>query len=98
MPHRCSLTNLAFALTGAGELLRAESTAVAAVSMAEHLYGPRHTRTGIAWTRLAEVQDRLGNRAEAEAYYRRALENFENGLATFSREVVDQRLQLLGKL
>jgi hypothetical protein len=32
------------------------------------------------------------------SYYQRALENFDNGLATFSREVVDQRLEMLAKL
>jgi tetratricopeptide (TPR) repeat protein len=47
---------------------------------------------------LAVSLEQISQPASAITYYRRALENFENGLATFSRDVVDQRLQLLGKL
>jgi tetratricopeptide (TPR) repeat protein len=34
----------------------------------------------------------------AIAYYERALDNFNNGLATFNRDVVDQRLEKLKQL
>ena len=47
---------------------------------------------------LAVSLEHISQPESAIAYYQRALENFENGLATFSRDVVDQRLQLLGKL
>ncbi|MCP4765363.1 MAG: tetratricopeptide repeat protein [Gammaproteobacteria bacterium] len=47
---------------------------------------------------LAVSLEHISQPGSAIAYYRRALENFENGPATFSRNVVDQRLQLLGKL
>ncbi len=47
---------------------------------------------------LAVSLEHISQPASAMAYYRRALDNFENGLATFNRDLVDQRLQLLGKL
>ena len=47
---------------------------------------------------LAVSLEHISQPGSAITYYRRALENFENGLATFNRDVVDQRLQLLGKL
>ena len=47
---------------------------------------------------LAISLEHISQPRAAISYYRRALDNFNNGLATFSREVVDQRLELLGKL
>jgi len=47
---------------------------------------------------LAVSLEHISQPVSAITYYQRALENFENGLATFSRDVVDERLQLLGKL
>jgi Flp pilus assembly protein TadD len=47
---------------------------------------------------LAVSLEHIAQPRAAVSYYRRALDNFGNGLATFSREVVDQRLKMLGKL
>ena len=47
---------------------------------------------------LAVSLEHISQPGSAITYYRRALDNFENGLATFSRQVVDERLQVLGKL
>ncbi len=47
---------------------------------------------------LAVSLEHISQPRVAVSYYRRALDNFGNGLATFSREVVDQRLEILGKL
>jgi tetratricopeptide (TPR) repeat protein len=47
---------------------------------------------------LAVSLEHISQPVSAITYYQRALENFEKGLATFSRDVVDERLQLLGKL
>jgi tetratricopeptide (TPR) repeat protein len=47
---------------------------------------------------LAVSLEHISQPRAAISYYRRALDNFGNGLATFSREVVDQRLEMLGKL
>jgi tetratricopeptide (TPR) repeat protein len=47
---------------------------------------------------LAVSLEHISQPRAAMSYYRRALENFNNGLATFSREVVDQRLEMLAKL
>jgi Tfp pilus assembly protein PilF len=46
---------------------------------------------------LAISLEHISQPGSAISYYQRALENFENGLATFSRDVVDQRLELLAK-
>ncbi len=46
---------------------------------------------------LAVSLEHISQPGTAIVYYRRALDNFENGLATFSRDVVDQRLELLAK-
>jgi len=46
---------------------------------------------------LAVSLEHISQPGAAISYYRRALDNFNNGLATFSREVVDQRLEMLGK-
>jgi len=46
---------------------------------------------------LAISLEHISQPGSAISYYRRALDNFENGLATFSRDVVDQRLELLAK-
>ncbi|MDH3633144.1 MAG: tetratricopeptide repeat protein [Gammaproteobacteria bacterium] len=46
---------------------------------------------------LAVSLEHISQPASAITYYRRALDNFENGPATFSRDVVDQRLELLAK-
>ncbi len=47
---------------------------------------------------LAVSLEHISQPRAAMSYYQRALENFDNGLATFSREVVDQRLETLAKL
>ena len=47
---------------------------------------------------LAVSLEHISQPMSAITYYQRALENFNNGLATFSREVVGQRLEVLGKL
>ncbi|MFZ9039110.1 MAG: tetratricopeptide repeat protein [Gammaproteobacteria bacterium] len=47
---------------------------------------------------LAVSLEHISQPRAAMSYYQRALENFDNGLATFSREVVDQRLEMLAKL
>ena len=47
---------------------------------------------------LAVSLEHIAQPGAAISYYRRALDNFGNGLATFSREVVDQRLKMLGNL
>ncbi len=46
---------------------------------------------------LAISLEHISQPGSAISYYQRALENFENGLAAFSRDVVDQRLELLAK-
>jgi Tfp pilus assembly protein PilF len=46
---------------------------------------------------LAVSLEHISQPSSAMTYYRRALDNFDNGLATFSRDVVDQRLELLAK-
>ncbi|MCP4389119.1 MAG: tetratricopeptide repeat protein, partial [Gammaproteobacteria bacterium] len=47
---------------------------------------------------LAVSLEHIAQPRAAMSYYRRALDNFGNGLATFRKEVVDQRLEMLGKL
>ncbi len=47
---------------------------------------------------LAVSLEHISQPSSAITYYQRALENFTNGLATFNREVVNQRLEILGKL
>ena len=47
---------------------------------------------------LAVSLEHISQPRSAATYYQRALDNFGNGLATFSREVVAQRLEVLGKL
>jgi tetratricopeptide (TPR) repeat protein len=47
---------------------------------------------------LAVSLEHISQPASAITYYRLALENFESGLATFNRDLVDERLQLLGNL
>ncbi len=47
---------------------------------------------------LAVSLEHIAKPEVAIAYYQRALENFDKGLATFSKEVVDQRLETLRKL
>ena len=47
---------------------------------------------------LAVSLEHIAQPKVAISFYQRALDNFNNGLATFSKEVVDQRLQILGKL
>ena len=44
---------------------------------------------------LAVSLEHIAQPVAAVAYYRRALDNFDNGLATFSREVVSQRMETL---
>ena len=46
---------------------------------------------------LAVSLEHISQPSSAITYYRRALENFTNGLATFNPDVVNQRLELLGK-
>jgi len=47
---------------------------------------------------LAVSLEHIAQPQSAINYYQRALENFTNGLATFNRDVVNQRLEILGKL
>ena len=47
---------------------------------------------------LAVSLEHISQPSSAITYYQRALENFTHGLATFNRDVVNQRLELLGKL
>ncbi len=47
---------------------------------------------------LAVSLEHIAKPEVAIAYYQRALDNFDKGLATFSRDVVDQRLATLRKL
>ena len=47
---------------------------------------------------LAVSLEHIAKPQVAVSYYRRALENMGNGLAMFSKEIVDQRLRILGKL
>ena len=47
---------------------------------------------------LAVSLEHISKPKVAIAYYQRALDNFEKGLAIFSKAVVDQRLQMLRKL
>ncbi|MGI9319679.1 MAG: tetratricopeptide repeat protein [bacterium] len=46
---------------------------------------------------LAVSLEHISQPGSAITYYRRALENFDNGYATFSVDIVDQRLELLEK-
>jgi tetratricopeptide (TPR) repeat protein len=46
---------------------------------------------------LAVSLEHIAQPQSAITYYQRALENFTNGLATFNRDVVNQRLEILGK-
>jgi len=47
---------------------------------------------------LAVSLEHISQPSSAITYYQRALENFTKGLATFNRDVVNQRLEILGKL
>jgi tetratricopeptide (TPR) repeat protein len=47
---------------------------------------------------LAVSLEHISQPASAVTYYRRALDNFDNGLATFNRELVIQRLERLKNL
>ena len=47
---------------------------------------------------LAVSLEHISKPRAAMAYYQRALDNLGNGLATFSKDVVDQRLEVLGRL
>jgi len=47
---------------------------------------------------LAVSLEHISQPSSAITYYQRALDNFTNGLATFNRDVVNQRLEILGKL
>jgi tetratricopeptide (TPR) repeat protein len=47
---------------------------------------------------LAVSLEHISQPGSARTYYQRALDNIKNGLATFSPEVVGQRLEVLGKL
>jgi len=47
---------------------------------------------------LAVSLEHIAQPASAVTYYRRALENFDSGLATFNREIVIQRLEKLENL
>ena len=47
---------------------------------------------------LAVSLEHINQPKVAILYYQRALDNFSNGLATFNRDVVDQRLEMLGQL
>ena len=46
---------------------------------------------------LAVSLEHIAQPVAAVAYYRRALDNIDNGLATFSREVVSQRMETLAR-
>ena len=46
---------------------------------------------------LAVSLEHISQPGSAVTYYQRALDNYQSGLATFSRDVVDQRLNVLGK-
>ena len=46
---------------------------------------------------LAVSLEHIAQPAAAVGYYRRALDNIDNGLATFSREVVSQRMEILAQ-
>jgi len=46
---------------------------------------------------LAVSLEHIAQPVAAVAYYRRALDNIDNGLATFNREVVSQRMETLAK-
>ena len=47
---------------------------------------------------LAVSLEHISQPSSAIAYYQRALDNFTNGLATFNRDIVHQRLEILGQL
>ncbi len=47
---------------------------------------------------LAVSLEHIAQPRAAMTYYQRALDNMDNGLATFNRNLVDQRLEVLGKL
>ena len=47
---------------------------------------------------LAVSLEHIAKPKAAITYYERALSNFTNGLATFNREVVTARLEMLGQL
>ncbi len=47
---------------------------------------------------LAVSLEHISQPRAAIAYYQRALENMDNGLATFNKNLVDERLEILGKL
>ena len=47
---------------------------------------------------LAVSLEHISQPESAVTYYRRALDNFDNGLATFNRELVIQRLEKLKNL
>ena len=46
---------------------------------------------------LAVSLEHISQPQIAISYYRRALDNFKNGLATFDKDVVDRRVELLGQ-
>jgi tetratricopeptide (TPR) repeat protein len=47
---------------------------------------------------LAVSLEHISQPSSAITYYQRALDNFTNGLATFNRDIVNQRLEMLGQL
>ena len=47
---------------------------------------------------LAVSLEHISQPGSAVTYYQRALDNYANGIATFSRDVVAQRMEVLGKL
>jgi len=47
---------------------------------------------------LAVSLEHISQPSSAITYYQRALDNFTNGLATFNRDIVTQRLEILGQL
>ena len=47
---------------------------------------------------LAVSLEHIAKPRVAVSYYQRALDNMSNGLAMFSKEIVDQRLEILGRL
>jgi tetratricopeptide (TPR) repeat protein len=47
---------------------------------------------------LAVSLEHISQPSSAITYYQRALDNFTNGLATFNRDIVNQRLEILGQL
>jgi len=73
--------NLASLLNATDRQIEAEHLQRQALATMQRTLGPRHVRTGLAASNLADIlRARRGRESEAQALYKKALEIFEGGL------------------